>query len=92
MDDLDVLIKFSLWLWFNSMSTLAATPAGGVCTLTPQCLAPHSCADTAICESDQVVLQNFMGLLSSKITKQALGVFFHFNLDPSHSVYSKAAL
>lgn len=93
MDDLEVLIKFCLWLWFNSMSTLAATPACRVCTLTLQCLAPQSCVDTIICEYDQVILHNFMGFPPSKITKQALvGFFFHFNMDPSDSIYSKAAL
>lgn len=75
------------------MSTLAATPACGVCTLIPQCLASNSHADTATCESDQAILHNFMDFSPSKITKQALvGFFFHFNLDSSDSVYSKAAL
>lgn len=73
------------------MSTLAATPACGVCTFTPQCLAPHSYADTAIWESDQAILHNFMGFPPCKITKKHLLVFF-FNLDPSDFVYSKAAL
>lgn len=85
MDDLDVLIKFCLWLWFNNISTVAATPACGVCTLTPQSLAPSSSADTAICESDLVILHNFMGFSPSKITKQALvGDFYFLNLDPSY--------
>lgn len=64
------------------MSTVAAIPACGVCTLTP---APPSSADTAICESDVVILHNFMGFSPSKITKQALvGDFYNFNLDPSY--------
>lgn len=60
---------------------------------SPQGLAPHSCVDTTICESDQAIFYNFTGFSPSKITKQALvGVFFQFNLDPSDSVYSKKLL